>query len=92
MLAKISTKCGYYQFRQHIISDHKGAYLHFRVHDLFDSFFFDKSQASYRKLQMVQRDIVRKYITRLDILYREHNILDRATNITGQLGMTKTYE
>ena len=64
-----------------MISDHKGVYLHFNVKDLFDSNTFDYSHASYRKLRMGRRDIVKNYITRLEALYQSHRILERAEDI-----------
>ena len=39
-LAEISIKTGHHRFHQHIISDHKGVYLHFRASDLFDIIYY----------------------------------------------------
>ena len=80
-LAGVALKGGHHQFHQHVISDHKGLYLHFNVRDLFDSNTCDTSHASYRKLWMGRRDIVKKYIACLEKLYRDHRILERAETI-----------
>ena len=38
VLAEIALKAGHHHFHQHIISDHKGVYLHFQANGLFDIF------------------------------------------------------
>ena len=77
-LAEVAVKVGYHQFNQHMISDHKGVYVQFKAYDLFDTDLMDKSHASYRRLRLGRRDIVSKYILRLETLYKEHRVLERA--------------
>ena len=43
-LAEITIKAGHHKFYQHIISDHKGVYEHFRAEELFDTETIDGSQ------------------------------------------------
>ena len=77
-LAEVAIKAGHHLFHQHFVSDHKGVYVHFKAADLFDTQFMDKSHASYRRLRLGRRDIVTKYIDRLESLFEEHRILERA--------------
>ena len=79
-----------------MISDHKGVYVQFKADDLFDTDLMDKSHASYRRLRLGRRDIVSKYILRLETLYKEHRVLERdqtiASKIQELLLETKTNE
>ena len=69
VLTEVAIKRGRHQFHQLMISNHKGVYFHFNGRNLFDSSTFEKSHASYRKLRMRRRGIV-KCITRLENLYK----------------------
>ena len=65
-LAAISVKAGHHQFDQHFISYHKGVYLQFMASDLFDTEQMDKTNESYRQLRMGRRDIVDRYVKKLE--------------------------
>ena len=67
------------------VSDHKGFYLQLLVGDLSDSKHMDRSDESYWRLRLGQRNIVEKYKTRLKKLYAEHNFLKRAQELTTKL-------
>ena len=86
-LAEVALKAGHHQFHQHFISDHNGVYLQFRASDFFDIELMDKSHISYRKLRLVRRDIVEKYLKRLEQLYEEHKILERAEALAAEIIM-----
>ena len=80
-LAETALKVGHHQYYQHFITDHKGVYIQFRASDLFDTDKVDRSHEAYRRLRLGRRDIVTKYITRLEFLYAEHCILERAEEL-----------
>ena len=76
-LVEMALKASCHQFHQHFISDYKGVYVQFSVDKLFDTHIKDKRHASYMKLKIGRRNIVQKYIDRLEELYT--------------LGMRKSY-
>ena len=80
-LAEMAVKAGHHNFNQHFISDHKGIYIQFKAGDLFETSTMDRSHASYRRLRMGRRDIVKRYIMRLEELYKEHRIWQRAEQL-----------
>ena len=80
-LAELAVKAGHHQFNQHFISDHKGIYLQFHAKDIFDTATMDKSRASYRRLQISRRDIVLRYVSHLEQLYKVHYIWQRAEKL-----------
>ena len=57
-LAEIAIKAGHHNFHQHLVSDHKGVYVHFRADDLLATETIDRSQIAYRRLRLCRRDIV----------------------------------
>ena len=57
-LVEIAIKAGHHNFHQHLVSDHKGVYVHFRAEDLFATETIDRSQIAYRILRLYRRDIV----------------------------------
>ena len=73
-LAELVVKAGHHHFNEHFISDHKGIYIQFKEVDIFDIATMDRSYASYRRMRMSRRDIVRIYISHLEALYKEHSI------------------
>jgi hypothetical protein len=84
-MAEVAIKAGHHQFNQHFISDHKGVYVQFKADDLFDTDLMDKSHASYRRLRLGRRDIVERYILRLETLYTDHKVLERAEKIASKI-------
>jgi hypothetical protein len=84
-MAEVAIKAGHHQFNQNFISDHKGVYVQFKADDLFDTDLMDKSHASYRRLRLGRRDIVERYIIRLEELYTEHKVLERAEKIASTI-------
>ena len=85
-LVEVAIKAGHHQFNQYFISDRKGVYVQFKADDLFDTDMMDKSHASYRRLRLGRRDIVERYIVRLEQLYKEHKVLQRAEKfLTGSM-------
>ena len=77
-LAEVVPKAEHHQLHQHFITDHKGVYLRFNTHDLFDKQLMDERHKSYRRLRLGRRDIVARYLGKLGALYEEHKILERA--------------
>ena len=45
----------------------------------------DRSQLAYRQLRLCRRDILDKYITKLEQLFDEHKILKRAESLASRL-------
>jgi hypothetical protein len=84
-LAELAIKAGHHQFHQHVVSYHKGVYVHFRREDLFDTDTMDRSQLAYRRLRLCRRDIVEKYIAKLEQLFEEHHLLPRAEGLASQI-------
>ena len=84
-LAEIAIKAGHHQFHQYMVSDHKGVYVHFRAEDLFDTETMDRSQFAYRRLRLCRRDIVEKYIKKLEQLFEEHQLLPRAEALASRI-------
>ena len=84
-LAEVALKAGHHQFHQHFISDHKGVYIQFRAHDLFDTQLMDKSHKSYRRLRLGRRDIVERYLEKMEYRYEAHKILERAEALKGAI-------
>ena len=84
-LAEIAIKAGHHQFHQFMVSDHKGVYVHFRVEDLFDTETMDRSQLAHRRLRLCRRDIVEKYITKLEQLFNDHRLLPRTEALASRL-------
>ena len=60
-------------------------YVQFKATDLFDTDLMDKSHASYRRLRLGRRDIVERYILRLENLYMEHKVLQRAETLSHKI-------
>ena len=77
-LVEVALKAGHIQFLQYFTMDHKGVYMRFRAQDLFDTQLMDKGHKSYRRLRLGRRDIVERYLEKLEELYEGHKILDRA--------------
>jgi len=84
-LAEVALKAGHHQFHQHFITDHKGVFIQFRAQDLSDTQFIDKSHNSYRRLRLGRRDIVKRYIDKLEELYEGHKILERSEALQGKI-------
>ena len=84
-LAEIAIKAGHHQFYQYMVSDHKGVYVHFRADDLFDTDTVDGSQLAYRRLRLCRRDIVEKYITKLEQLFDDHKLLPRTEALASRI-------
>ena len=84
-LADIAVKAGHHQFDQYLVSDHKGIYVHFRASDLFDTQEMDRSQHSYRRLQLGRRGIVEKYIATLENMYSDHRVLERTQDLAERI-------
>ena len=84
-LAELAIKADHHQFHQHVVSDHKGVYVHFRAEDLFDTDTMDRSQMAYRRLRLCRRDIVEKYIAKLEQLFEEHHLLPRAEALASRI-------
>ena len=69
-----AVKGGHHLFNQHVVSDHKGVYVYFNARELFDVGSMDQTHFAFRRLVLSRRDIVRKYMDKLENLYVEHNI------------------
>ena len=80
-LSELAVKSGYQHLNHHFISDHKGIYIQFKAADIFDTATMDRSHASYCWLRMSRRDIVGRYVSHLEALYKEHSIWKRAEKI-----------
>ena len=91
-VAHAAVKAGHHLFHQYFISDHKGVYLHCDVRELFDVASIDKSHYSQRILTMQRRDTVEKYITKLEELYKKHQIPQRVEKLNKKLERAQTEE
>ena len=76
-LQQAAVKAGHHLFHQHIISDHKGIYVHFNAFEFFELEEMDRAHFVHRKLVLHRRDITQRYILKLEELYRDHQILQR---------------
>ena len=85
-------KGGHHPFHQYVVSDHKGVYVHFDARELFAVGTADLSHISQRKILLSHRDIVLKYITKLESLYKEHRIMPRLDKIRLQIERASTDE
>lgn len=63
------------------ISDHRGICIQFKAGYIFDMATVDTSHASYMRLRMGKRDIVKQYITRIETIYKEHHIWTRVEEL-----------
>ena len=52
---------------------------------MFDTDLLDESHASYRRQRLKRRDIAERYMFRLEELFEEHGVLDRAGNIANNI-------
>jgi len=84
-LAEVAIKAGHHNFNQRFISNHKGMYTHLKkAGDIFGTATMDRSHVSYRRLRIGRRDIVQRYISHLEVLYKEHRIWNRAEHLAGK--------
>ena len=74
-LAELTIKAGHHQFHQHLKSYHKGLHARFRAEGLFDTQTMDRSQMAYMRPRLCKKDIVEKYIHKLEDLFKEHTYI-----------------
>ena len=66
-------------------------YVHFRAQDLFDTETMDRSQLAYMRIRLCMRGILKNYISKLEHLFEEHIILQRAEILASRLLSTKDH-
>ena len=70
----------------------KSVFIHFCANKLFEVGTIDESLFSQRSLTLKRRDVVQKYITMLEFLYKRNNFSERVETTRRKLEQATTEE